>query len=116
MKFINIALLSSCIVLSACSYSGPSQRSGQIVKIASEGFINRTTEVEIIKGSLGNGSGAFGSRFDFTINNPGLLLIANKAFEEGKEIIVSYHSNAICPLSSSNRLCNFADNIVISKE
>lgn len=115
MRFRNLCFFATVFLLSGCSYSGESQRNGQIVKISSEGFINRTTEVEIIKGSLGNGNGAFGSKFDFTINNPNLLNIANQAFEKGKEIIVTYHSTAFCPLGSANNDCNFADNIVFSK-
>jgi hypothetical protein len=108
-----IGFISNSFFLSRCSHSGPSERTGQIVKIASEGYINRTTEVEIIKGSLNGGSGSFGSKFDFTISNPDLIPVAQKAFDEGKEISVKYHSNAFCPLSSDTRDCIFADNIIV---
>jgi len=105
-------LLFLAVFISGCSYSGKSERDGQIVKIAKEGYFHKTTEVEIIKGSLQNGGGAFGSRFDFTISDPALIEVANSAFQASKEIIVTYHSDAICPYSSSTSDCNFADNIV----
>ena len=58
-KFSILVMLG--FILTGCSYYGNSQRTGQIVKISEEGFINKTTEVEIIKGSLNSGSGSFGS-------------------------------------------------------
>ena len=113
MKIVFLSL--ACLFLTACSYSGQSQRSGQIVKMASEGFFNRTDEVEIIKGSLAGGSGAFGTKFDFTIDSPEVLAVAKSAFSKGQEIIVTYHSQAFCPFSSANIRCNFADKISLVK-
>lgn len=118
--FDPIMTLTLCFLLylslSGCSYSGTSDRSGQIVKIAREGYIFKTTEVEIIKGSMNNGSGSFGSKFDFTISDPQLIAKANDAFLKNKEIIVTYHSNAFCPFSSANVECNFADNITTNDD
>ena len=107
------SLLVIMFSITSCSRYGSSQRTGQIVKIASEGYLIKTTEVEIIKGFLNGGSGSFGSKFDFTISNQDLIAIAKKAFDEGKEITVNYHSNAFCPLSSETNDCIFADGIII---
>lgn len=108
-----ICLLSVLFILCGCSQTGTGERVGQVVKISSKGFIHNTTEVEIIKGSLNSGSGSFGSKFDFTISNPELIPVAHQAFDNGKEIIVRYHSTSICPLSSDSPDCDFADSITV---
>lgn len=113
--FIFVVIFFSVNIFSK-NLTSTGERSGEIVKIASEGYFHKTTEVEIIKGSLNSGSGAFGSKFDFTISNPFLTKIAQQAANQGKEITVIYHSTLYCPLSSGNDNCNFADNIVLNKK
>ncbi len=111
MKYL--LLLSCAVLLSGCTYSSNSMKTGQVVSIANEGVWHTTTEVEIIKGSINNGSGAFSKPFWFTVSDPTLIAKCNQAFAQEKDIIVEYHATTWCPFASGNPDCNFADNITI---
>jgi hypothetical protein len=100
------------LILTACSYAD-GEKVGSIVKIAKEGVIFKTNEVELIRGGLDDGTGVIGTPFYSTIDNPALLPIAYQALEENKEVKIKYHSNYFAPFSSGNRENNFVDSIEI---
>ena len=56
--------------LVGCNINTPSsgQKIGRIVKLVDEGLLYKTTEGELIRGGLVDGSGSMGTSFHFTIH------------------------------------------------
>jgi hypothetical protein len=73
------------------------QKIGRIVKIADEGIFSTTTEGQLLRGGLNDGSGSMGGSFEFTIEKPSLKILADKYLNNQKEVIIDYYT----PLFSS---------------
>lgn len=112
MKKVLVTMLTS-LILTGCGGYSSGEKVGSIVRISRDGIIFKTNEAELIRGGLNNGSGVMGKPFYFTIKDKSLLAVANKAMDENKEIKLTYHSEYIAPLSSTNDDNNFADAITI---
>lgn len=99
-----------------CNVNKPSkgQKIGTIVKLSQEGLFYKTYEGELIRGSLTDGSGAFGGIFFFVIEDTNLVNKAKYAMENNKEVILIYHCEFISSLSRSEKVNpNFVDEIII---
>ena len=111
------ALALSILVMSitGCWVTGEGQKAGIIVKLAREGAFNKTFEAELIRGGLSSGSGVNGKSFHFTIENPLLAEKIESAFENQKEVIIKYHTEAItgCARGETN---TFLDDVIIKGE
>jgi hypothetical protein len=110
-----ILLLALSIILTACNFSS-GERIGTPTKIAKEGLIFKTTEVEMIKGGFNGGSGVMSNPFDFTIpsDDETSKSLINQALESGQEIKVTYHQLGFCPFTSQSH-CVFSDSISLIK-
>ena len=86
-----LSLLAICILLQGCWTTERGEKVGTIVKSTRNGVIFRTQEAELIRGSMTDGSGAFGKPFDFTIENDKLLEAVNFAMSHNKEVKIMYH-------------------------
>lgn len=90
IKFFSMLLAASLV--SGCWETEKGEKIGTIVKIGKVGFLIKTNEAELIRGGINNGNGGFGVKpFDFTIENEGLLAIANDALEKQKTVRIKYH-------------------------
>ncbi len=116
MKFKKIIVLTLfSLTLLGCKEQAKGIKVGHIVKCASEGFIFKTYECEIIRGGLNNSSGSFGKSFHFTIENEDLIRIANKALNEQKEVKLSYHQEWTTLWRTETSDNSFADDIEVIK-
>ena len=101
-------------------HTGHGQRNGTIVKLAQEGVINTTWEVEIIRGGINAGQGGFGVKpFYATISDPSLLPVLQSAFDKQQEIQLTYDEFFWTPLASECRgqgeNCAFVSQVVIKE-
>lgn len=92
-KSLALACMLACIAfLAACNLNrGSGEKVGTIVKFAQEGLLCTTTEIEVIKGGMNGGSGAFGvAPLDATIKDPVLAAKAEKYFNSQTEVRIKY--------------------------
>jgi hypothetical protein len=106
MKKILIPVL-LVIVLAGCNrMTGRGEKVGTVIKLSQEGYFFKTWEGEMVRGGMNNGSGAFSTKpLHFTIDNPDLLPLVQKAFEEQKEVVATFegHTNVVFSTTSE---CN----------
>lgn len=98
--FLLLAIGLSC---NACSgkHTAHGTRNGNIVKLAEEGLFWKTEEVEIIRGGMTTGTGGFGVKpFYATVTNRDDLAKLQKAFEQQKEVVITYDEYFFTPFSS----------------
>ena len=94
-------LLFSVLVLSGCWHTGSGQKIGTIIKISKQGLFFKTWEVEIVKGGLNGGSGAFSPTPVYvTVEDTQFLSLAQEAFNNQREIVVTYDHESVCPFRS----------------
>jgi len=105
MKKVFLCLMFATTLVS-CAINTPSkgQKIGRIVKLADEGMFYKTTEGELIRGGLVDGSGSMGTSFRFTIEDRKLTEIANEAFESQQEVILFYECEFISSITRSESL------------
>jgi len=113
-----LLILIACLFLSACWTTGAGEKIGSIVKIAKEGVICKTWEVQLIRGGMNGGSGSFGvTPFNFVIENEDLLKKAQDALTTGSEVIIKYHHEAVTFCRNEGDDNNFLDDIqAVSKK
>jgi hypothetical protein len=101
----------------ACTPIPNAQKNGTLVKLAKSGMINKTWEAEIVRGgSYTGGTGVQGAPFDFTISDPALLPKVQDAFDNQREVRITYHQSWPSFWSSDSG-GNYLDSIeVISSE
>lgn len=63
---------------------------GQVVKIAHEGIVSKTYEIELVRGGLTDGSGTMGRSYSFTVNNDEILKGLTEAMEKKQTVVVHY--------------------------
>lgn len=64
---------------------------GTVIKVANEGAIVKTWEVELVRGGMSNGSGGFSTTpLHATINDEKLLAQAQEALDQQYEVEVTY--------------------------
>lgn len=81
--------------------TGKGEKVGTIIKLADEGMFNTTHEMEIVRGGMNGGQGSFSmTPVCITISDDKLLVSAQKAFDEQKEIVVKYNQFLFTPFSS----------------
>lgn len=91
---MTLAILAT-VSLTACWNTSDGQKTGLIVKLSRTGAFVKTWEAELIRGGFTNGSGINGSPFHFTIENKKLIEKVKYAFKNQKEIIITYHQEAV---------------------
>lgn len=111
LKILIIAL--SIILLSGCWTTEKGTKIGTLVKIGKQGFLIKTNEAELIRGGLNNGSGVMGKPFDFTIEDDSMLVIANQALDQQKEVKITYHKEWITFWRTETDDNSFLDSIEI---
>lgn len=98
---VMLVLLVGCY--SVCHWkTEKGEKVGFIIKIAKQGVIFETCEATLIRGGINDGSGAFGSAFNFTIENNSLLEKAKQLMKERKEVRITYHKEAFTFLRSES--------------
>jgi hypothetical protein len=77
MKSASTLLLAivSLVPLTGCTkLTGSGEKVGSVIKVAHEGFFFKTDEVEIVRGGMNNGTGAFSTTpLNGTVNDDALL-------------------------------------------
>jgi len=114
--FISMLLFLGVFSLSGCWITQHGVREGNIFKLADEGVICQTHEGELIKGGMSGGSGSFGVEpFNFTIEDPKVLALAQQAMTEDKEVRIYYHHEVgtLCRTETVDNM--FVDKIEILK-
>src|SRR4029077_18527596 len=83
------------VLLSGCGrLTGRGEKVGTIIKVSQEGFFFKTWEVEIIRGGMNGGSGGFSTKpLHVTVMNEDLLPEVRRAFDEQKEVVVTYEEH-----------------------
>jgi hypothetical protein len=105
MNYLFSSFLLMFFLLSSCSISTPSkgQKIGVIVKLSECGVFNKTWEGELIRGGLSDGSGVIGSTFHFTIEDPVVLELAVRYFEDQREVQITYQTEFIAGIWRAER-------------
>src|SRR5260221_2960693 len=91
-KILTIGAIVCCIT--ACWDTGEGQKTGISVKLSQEGLFVKTYECELVRGGFSSGSGVNGKSFHFTIENKALVKKIQEAFQNEKEVIIKYHTEA----------------------
>ena len=99
-------------LITGCWVTSEGQKTGIIVKFASEGLFAKTYEAELIRGGFDSGTGTIGKSFHFTIENLALADKAKNAFEKQKEVIIKYHKEAFTGCTRGETQI-FLDDIII---
>ena len=103
-KVSAVALL---LLIGGCNkLTGNGEKVGTIIKLSQEGYWVKTWQGEMVRGGMNGGSGAFSTKpLHFTISDLSLLPQVQKAFDEQKEVNVTYvgYSNVFGSFSSE---CN----------
>jgi hypothetical protein len=90
-------LLLLVIAVSGCNrLTGNGEKVGTIIKLSQEGYWVKTWEGEMVRGGMNSGTGAFSTKpLHFTVDDQSLLPKVRQAFDEQKEVVVTYegHSN-----------------------
>lgn len=94
MKRILI-LAAAILALTGCIDKGNGEKIGVITKVASQGVWCPTNEIELIRGGLNNGSGASGSIFHATVEDPKLVDTLKEAMEAQREVKIRYKIEAL---------------------
>jgi len=89
MKKLFLLLLP--ILIAGCWETENGVKVGQLVKLNKQGWFIKTIEGELIRGSMKDGSGAFGKPFDFTVENQALADRLQFALENQKTVKLHYH-------------------------
>jgi hypothetical protein len=111
-----ITLLLS-LLITGCWETEKGEKVGIIVKLGKQGAFIKTNEAELIRGGMNNGNGSFGVRpFDFTIEDERLLRIVQKAFDEQKEIKITYHKEWATLWRTETSDNSFLDDVEIIEE
>jgi hypothetical protein len=100
---VMILLLLIGLSCEACSgkHTSHGVRNGNVVKLANEGWFWKTSEVEIIRGGMNTGSGSFGVKpFYATVTNQNDLNKLQWAFDQQKEVVITYDEYFFTPFSS----------------
>lgn len=111
-KYIFMAC--SLLLLSSCTLNTPTkgQKIGRIVKLADEGLFSTTTEGQLLRGGLVDGSGSMGGSFEFTIESPSLKIMADKYLNNQKEVVIDYYTPFVsCVFRSEQMTPHFITNI-----
>lgn len=98
-------LLMMGLMLSGCGFNmspGSGQKVGQIVKVSQQGMLFDTTEAQLIRGGMTDGSGVVGMvPFDFTVPDCFKDQV-QKAMETQEEVIITYRMKSIWWLVNSD--------------
>ena len=97
-----ILTLASCFLLTACYTTQEGDKVGIITKLAKQGVLFGTWEGQIIRGGMADGSGGFGKSFEFTVENPKVLVQMQKAMDAQQEVKIHYHKEAVTWLRSES--------------
>jgi len=92
-----VILFMAVILCCGCNrMTGRGEKVGTIIKLSQEGFWVKTWEAELIRGGMAGGTGAFSTTpLHVTIRDESLLPAVRKAFDEQKEVVVTYESHAL---------------------
>lgn len=96
-----VLLLLLVFCITGCTHPvAEGQKVGTVIKVAKEGVINGTYEMEVIRGGMSNGSVGFSTTpLHATINDPELLKKAQDALEGQYEVRVWYVTYFFTPHS-----------------
>jgi hypothetical protein len=90
----NLFVISAaCVALTGCSgrIVNQGEKVGSVIKVSSQGYWNKTNEVEIVRGGINGGSGAFSTTpLHATIADQDLLRKAQNALDQQYEVKVKY--------------------------
>lgn len=110
-----ILLVAAVIIFSGCNrFTGSGEKVGTVIKLAQEGYWYKTWEAELVRGGMNGGSGSFSVKpLHVTISDESLLPKVQKAFDEQKEVVVTYveYANAFSTYSECNDGCKFLTSI-----
>lgn len=90
------------LFLTGCWVTQEGNKVGIITKLAKQGAFIGTWEGQIIRGGFNNGSGTMGAPFDFTVENKNVLENLQKAMDEGREVKIYYHKEAVAWIRSES--------------
>lgn len=99
---ISTAVLALVFFFAGCGHiTGNGQKVGTIIKLSQEGFFIKTWEAEMVRGGMNGGSGSFSTTpLHVTIDNLTLLPAVQQAFDDQKEVVVSYQEKYFTPFDS----------------
>ncbi len=83
---IMITMMTSCSLHNPCE----GRKIGYIVKLAEEGVLFKTTEGELVRGGLQDGTGTLGGSFNFVIKEYETKKLAEYYMRNNIEVIISY--------------------------
>ena len=103
-KWIVLMATITAAGLMGCTHdTGHGEKVGSVIKVAQEGLLFKTNEVEIVRGGMNGGSGSFSTTpLNATINDPGLLAKVKDALDKQYEVRVTYQDYLWTPLSSDS--------------
>lgn len=105
-SIIRVSVLLVLFSISGCRCNGrpgDGEKIGQIVKINKQGMINKTWEVELIRGGLSGGNGTIGTApFDFTVRDDKTAAQLKEYMEKQTEVTIHYDMPLIYSISSSD--------------
>jgi hypothetical protein len=106
-------VLAACMMLVSCSLRNPASgdKIGYIIKVSQSGIFCTTWEATLVRGGLNDGSGAFAQPFDFTIEDPRLVQIAQQAMNERREVKLTYTTEGVASACRSDSGGDFAKHI-----
>jgi hypothetical protein len=96
--------VASMLTVTGCTrITGQGEKVGSVIKVSNEGLLFKTNEVEIVRGGMNNGSGAFSTTpLNVTVNDPGILAKIQDALDKQYEVKVRYVDYFWTPLSSDS--------------
>jgi hypothetical protein len=110
-----VILFAALLLVCGCNRMvGRGEKVGTIIKLAQEGFWVKTWEGEMIRGGMNSGNGAFSTKpLHFTVMDESLLPKVQAAFDNQKEVIVTYEErlNTFTFTSECNEGCKFLTSI-----
>lgn len=95
---------------------GTGEKMGNVVSINYRGLMKPTWEAQIIRGGISDGSGAFGTPFNFTVEDPALLAKLQEYSKAKDEVVIRYRIEGLYSPFRSESGGNFLTDIEPAKK
>ena len=110
-----LIILLPLFMLTACWEVSSGNKIGVITKLAKQGLFIKTYEGQIIRGGFNSGTGAMGSAFNFTVENPETLKQLQNAMDKQQEVKIFYHAE-LATFFRSESENHFVDKVEVLTE
>src|ERR1051326_3614846 len=97
--------LIACISISlyGCGEYLSGEKVGEIISCAKQGIFIKTFECSLIRGGIQDGSGAFGEKFNFTIENRDMMEKAKRYMLSGSKVKIKFHQEYVTLFRSDSQ-------------